>query len=705
MAEKLETPKLNLKESIVSSSVFSGASTAKITPKISFGGISKAIGTQPSLLDPPKLDVPKSNPLAEIVAQLQVKFESLSSRVRANVRDIRGLKKSVEIEKGLSSAKEDTLIETNRILVEIQNQLALDFANRITEKKEKLDFIKESILKKRVADEEADLEKVDKKAKDTKKKITDKTIKPVTGIFDKIFEFLGLMGGAILAKTGFKWITDPENAEKIAGAFNWLSKHWKWIVGGLGIAAVLTTAMTLKGVIGTIWSVVFGKYGLIAAIKFLWPIALPIAIGVAAYHGFNALENHVRGGEEFATARRENNRILQGVGPLDSHTGERTNISMTGTVSVRKYGPARYWIGPNRPQNVPQTDEYTGEPIYEQVDIYSGHPDITPEMIQIYETWLAEKERLDALKAEMDGALEVAIQEIGHGSGPNQMWDFLDWFKNYSDAENQRLQEIKDKFNIRVAEGNYELGGIVRGPSHSNGGVPIEAEGGEYIIRSSEVNPFSQRIFDDFNYNGGELWKSISNSVDMMGDNNDRYQILFDDFENSIFSLNNELSNLSLYSPPIEEEDTRNWLQKFWDWFVPPAHLSNEPSVRAGVRTPHTGFNHVESMSGGSQLFGSPSTEEDSSFVSPFGIEYDVPLSPVEISAFRTDGPRINFSEYTFQGSEIVVPSNNTAIQTVERQSGSTGRIDIDPFDVTNEWRGKTLDIYGIGGELNDATS
>ena len=52
------------------------------------------------------------------------------------------------------------------------------------------------------------------------------------------------------------------------------------------------------------------------------------------------------------------------------------------------------------------------------------------------------------------------------------------------------------------------------------------------------------------------------------------------------------------------EEQNNNMFKKFWNWFVPPAENSNEPSVRAGIRTPQTGFKHVESISNGNQLFG-----------------------------------------------------------------------------------------------------
>ena len=44
-----------------------------------------------------------------------------------------------------------------------------------------------------------------------------------------------------------------------------------------------------------------------------------------------------------------------------------------------------------------------------------------------------------------------------------------------------------------------ELGGYLEGPSHAQGGIPIEAEGGEYIIRRSAVNRFGVGFFDQLN--------------------------------------------------------------------------------------------------------------------------------------------------------------------------------------------------------------
>ena len=40
------------------------------------------------------------------------------------------------------------------------------------------------------------------------------------------------------------------------------------------------------------------------------------------------------------------------------------------------------------------------------------------------------------------------------------------------------------------------------GPSHAKGGIPIEVEGGEYIIKKSSVNAETQPILENINKTG-----------------------------------------------------------------------------------------------------------------------------------------------------------------------------------------------------------
>ena len=48
----------------------------------------------------------------------------------------------------------------------------------------------------------------------------------------------------------------------------------------------------------------------------------------------------------------------------------------------------------------------------------------------------------------------------------------------------------------------YVVGGNINGPSHDNGGVIIEAEGGEYIINKKSVNPKTEAVLEYINTYG-----------------------------------------------------------------------------------------------------------------------------------------------------------------------------------------------------------
>ena len=48
----------------------------------------------------------------------------------------------------------------------------------------------------------------------------------------------------------------------------------------------------------------------------------------------------------------------------------------------------------------------------------------------------------------------------------------------------------------------YNIGGNINGPSHDNGGVIIEAEGGEYIINKKAVNPQTEAVLEYINKYG-----------------------------------------------------------------------------------------------------------------------------------------------------------------------------------------------------------
>jgi len=126
----------------------------------------------------------------------------------------------------------ESLTETNRILIEIQKQLALDFASRIVEEKENLKKIRAEESKKRFLSKENAIEKIKSIGSGIYNQV-DKILGPTKSIFQKIIEFFKIILTGMVVNTAFIWLSKKENREKLKAFFMFLIDHWKWIVGTL----------------------------------------------------------------------------------------------------------------------------------------------------------------------------------------------------------------------------------------------------------------------------------------------------------------------------------------------------------------------------------------------------------------------------------------------------------------------------------------
>ena len=149
----------------------------------------------------------------------------------------------------------ETLVETNRILEEIQKQLALDFAYRIAQEEDEIKNIRKntSIMKGG---------KIGGGEKDTKLgggigKVFQTVTAPVKGIFSRILGFFGWLAAGFVVNKGLKWLSDnPERIDKIV---NIVSKHWGLITGLVIGGVILDTVLRLAGTI----SLLKGALGLL----------------------------------------------------------------------------------------------------------------------------------------------------------------------------------------------------------------------------------------------------------------------------------------------------------------------------------------------------------------------------------------------------------------------------------------------------------
>ena len=99
------------------------------------------------------------------------------------------------------------------------------------------------------------------------------------------------------------------------------------------------------------------------------------------------------------------------------------------------------------------------------------------------------------------GGPSVNSTNRGSQSGRNsaeQHW--IDSWKGISELALRYPNTFKlEGGDLKTSLPKAELGGYLNGASHKNGGIPLEAEGGEYIIRKNVVDNLGVPFFDMLN--------------------------------------------------------------------------------------------------------------------------------------------------------------------------------------------------------------
>lgn len=150
----------------------------------------------------------------------------------------------------LESTKLDSLEETNRILVEIQKQLSIDFATRIAERKQTIRGIKKQTEKERITSKESAIEGISKFNQKVSS-IFDKVTAPAKNIFQKLMDFFGIIVSGVLINTAFTWLSDEKNRKKLSETLSFVGKYWKEIAGVLIGLQVISTIVSLVNFIST----------------------------------------------------------------------------------------------------------------------------------------------------------------------------------------------------------------------------------------------------------------------------------------------------------------------------------------------------------------------------------------------------------------------------------------------------------------------
>ena len=431
-------PKLNVQT--VSSAVFGKEGGVEGSMKNIHGTISKLAG-----------HVRKS---VVRIGALEKKLTDVEKRVTTNEEKVTKIKnilktKQSNIGKKLPGGGQDntekTLVETNKILVEIQKELSKAFGIQSSEDRRNKDKMRRDKSRKKLGKEESGLESSAKKLGESVSGAAENIVSPIGNIFSKIMDFLGIMLLGIASNFVFEWLSDPQNMEKVNGWWNWIKEHWQWVAAGIGALLLLPLIGAITGVLGPIGMAVgVIKMAMMPLIGLLfnplfWKALLIIGAGVLLYKAgeaaFKGIRNATTGGSEFSAAHDVLDQKLRDAG-LDQDGKKRDKGAGWDFLG---------WAGTRK--EVTMTDDEKA----------------------LSESVLAKRKQLNEMRDKMRAKIKDKHSEMDKNSGLSGMSSQDEVNKHNqskSEAERGIRAEYGDKISQLVPEVNIDAG---------TSGPPVEA--------------------------------------------------------------------------------------------------------------------------------------------------------------------------------------------------------------------------------------
>ena len=234
------------------------------------------------------------------------------------------------------------IAEINNVLTGIADFIKADYESRVDAVDKENDQIREDAAKEDQKQKEKGLEATGKKTGEKIGKKADGVLSPVKGIFQRLMDAITAVGLGIVGNAAFKFLARPEIFEKLGGVFDFITKHFKWVLGGLG-------AIALIGIVGPIVAIGSAIGGVIAAIAgaavLVAKIALIIGGIILAIKGatdiFKWLRGDKLGDSAVSDARKQNREQMKEQGVEKAHIsgifGERYRVERDGEMVKLKY--------------------------------------------------------------------------------------------------------------------------------------------------------------------------------------------------------------------------------------------------------------------------------------------------------------------------------------------------------------------------------
>ena len=279
---------------------------------------------------------------SKLTAPPETGLMKLEEQVKVNAEKITIIKKIQQTHRTNHQKENAEIAQINGILSGIAQFIKADYESRASALDNENQQNRQDAAQEEQSKKEKGLEASGKKAGDRIGKISMGILSPVKGVFQRLMDAVTAIGLGIGASAAFKFLARPEIFEKLTGVFDFIGKHFKWILGGLGAIAVIG----IIGPIVAVGSAIAAVIGAIAACaKIVAIIALTIGGIIALIKGatdiFKWLRGDKLGDDTVSKARKENREKMKEQGVEKAHIsgifGERYRVERDGEMVKLKY--------------------------------------------------------------------------------------------------------------------------------------------------------------------------------------------------------------------------------------------------------------------------------------------------------------------------------------------------------------------------------
>ena len=282
---------------------------------------------------------------SKLTAPPETGLMKLEEQVKVNAEKITIIKNIQQTHRTNHQRENAEIAQINGVLSGIAQFIKADYESRVSAADKENQKLKDDAAQEEQDKKEKGLEKTSKVGVKIGK-LAISIEKPVKGVFGRLMDAVTAIGLGIVGSAAFKFLARPEIFEKLTGVFDFIGKHFKWVLGGLGAIALIGIVAPIVAVASAIGTVI----GVIAsAAVIVAKIALIIGGIVLAIKGatdvFKWLRGDMLGDSKVSDARKENRELMKEQGVEKAHIsgifGERYRVERDGEMVKLKYKELR----------------------------------------------------------------------------------------------------------------------------------------------------------------------------------------------------------------------------------------------------------------------------------------------------------------------------------------------------------------------------